>query len=105
MNRLFRNAVIINILLLVAFIGLSILTWWNVMDRLNYRVMQEGYHSEGIVRVDGIYYDELGCGMNTNLGSLGSANYTLYWFILTVAINLYLVWRAVHKLSEIPPPR
>jgi hypothetical protein len=104
MSRLFVYAVILNVVLLAAFIYLDIQTWNNVAIGLrslvqaiqnkgtlanliwsNYTVFQVGISVGYFPNVGGFAY---------SYDTINSVNLSLIWFIVTIAVNLSLIWHS-----------
>ena len=108
MNSVFRNALIINVTLLVVFILLDFLTWNAVAVNLNSRMLKilaPAPNPMYTPNLMGIYvnYGLFWVGINFRYtipgiflspqDSVGiSANLGLIWFIVTIAVNLYFIW-------------
>lgn len=116
MEKLFRDAIIINVALLVVFILLDFLTWNAVAVNLNSRMLQTILRPSGIYtpNVTDIYsnYGLVWVGINVRYvipyvllnpqDSVGiSINLPLIWFIVTIAVNLFLIWYlGIKRISE-----
>jgi hypothetical protein len=116
MDKLFREAIIINVALLVIFILSDFLTWNAVALNLNSR-MQTILAPNGsyAYNVTNIYsnYELVLVGINVRYivqgiflnpqESLGSSiNLPLIWFILAMVVNLYLIWHfGIERLKEL----
>lgn len=116
MNRLFVYALIINVALLVVFILLDSITWNAVAVNLNSR-MQTILTPNGIYtyNVTDIYsnYGLVWVGVNVRYvipyvfmnpqDSVGiSINLPLIWFIVTIVVNLCMIWYyGIKRMSEL----
>lgn len=105
MNRLFVYAIIINLALIVGFVLLDYATWNNValnLDPTIKRIVEpNGNMTEQITRIYSSYeIIQVGITvrvllpffMNQQDTSSISINLPFIWFILTVIVNLSLIW-------------
>jgi hypothetical protein len=103
MNRLFMYAVILNVALLGVFILLDSITWNNVALSLG-SLVQAIYRTNGTVPDwwwpnYTIIQVGIGFGYVPNIPAfayvhdgISSINLPLIWFIVTIAVNLSLIW-------------
>jgi hypothetical protein len=107
MNKLFWSAVIINPALLAVFIYLDLQTWNNVALSLG-SLVQTIYRENGTVHFLGWWWPNytitqvgIGFGYVPNIPAfayahdgVSSVNLPLIWFIMTIAVNLSLIWHS-----------
>jgi len=106
MNRILRNAVIINAVLLVVFIVLDLLTLNMMIASLDSIVSGTYRRGDSIVQVFwGQYLPfqiSISIGIFPNITAFAyeeiaasAVDLPLIWFIATIAVNLTLIWNSV----------
>ena len=105
MNRIFRNAVIINAVLLIVFIALDLLAL-NMMiaslDSVVSGIVRRGDHIVQVFHGQYLPFQiGISIGIFPNVTAFASAEITasavdlpLIWFIVTIAVNLALIWHS-----------
>lgn len=105
MHKILRNAVIINIVLLSVFIVLDILTLVTLttgLDSIAGGTFRRGDRIESVWPSYPPFQTVITIGFRPNVQffsfdtmSASAVNLPLIWFIVTIAINLILIWQSV----------
>ena len=111
MNRLFVYALILNVALLVVFILLDAVTWNDAALNLDSRIKAivaanenviGTYSSYAIVQVGITVRYVVPHFMNPQDYVGSSINLPLFWFIVTIIVNLYMIWYSgIKRMSEL----
>lgn len=104
MSKVFRNAIIVNVALLVVFVLLDGLTWSNLGDRLGpfiSAIRQNATLSNAwwttysaiYVSMNVVYFPTTTppTGVSAT-AALQIVNLPLIWFVVTITVNLFLIW-------------